>query len=191
MKSFLKFICEMPQLSNIPPKTTSNNIEERQKTWNDMLSMADSHANEFGSETLPKLEGYNVRAASGPNGTMHFVVSDDSGNHHGYLKMNHRGDHLQISSMMKNPQAQGRLHSGILHHVANHFQMPVVSDYKQTEGAMRYWNRVAAGHGGVSLRRGGEEIPYNPARMSPESIWGQGLQQQDTLLAINPKGNNS
>jgi hypothetical protein len=191
MKSFLKFICEMPLLSNIPPKTTSSNMEERQNNWMGVMNTANAHAGEFGSESLPKLEGYNVTAASGPNGVVHFVMSDDAGEPHGYLKMNHRGDHLQISSMLKNPQMQGKLHSGILPHIANHFKMPVVSDYKQTEGAMRYWNRVAAGHGNVTLRRGGEEIPYNPARMSPESIWGQGLEQQDTLLAINPKGNNS
>jgi hypothetical protein len=65
--------------------------------------------------------------------------------------------------------------------------MPVVSDYKQTEGAIKYWNRVARSHGRVSLRQGGEEIQYNPDKNTPESIWGQEFQHQDTLLTVNPR----
>lgn len=191
MKSFFKFICEMPVLSNIPPKTTTENIPQRKVVWDDMVNKANQDAAEFGSESLPKLEGYNVTSSSGPNGVVHFVIHDDQNQPHGYLKMHHRGDHLQISSMMRNPELKNKLHSGILHHVANHFQMPVVSDYKQTEGAMKYWNRIAKVHGGVSLRQGGQEMPYNPDRMSPDSVWGQGFDQQDTLLSINPKGNKS
>lgn len=189
MKSFSKFICEMPVLSNIPPKTTPENIDQRKVVWDNMINTANQDADKVGSESLPKLEGYNVTASSIPNGIVHFVIHDDAGQPHGYLKMHHRGDHLQISSMMKNPETKNRLHSGILHHISNHFSMPVVSDYKQTEGARRYWNRIAAAHGGVSLRQGDQEMPYNPARMSSESVWGQGLQQQDTLLVIHPQGN--
>lgn len=188
MKSFYKFICEMPVLSNIPPKTTPENMDERSVVWNKMVDTANQDAVNFGSESLPKLEGYNVSASSGPNGTVHFVIHDDAGEPHGYLKMHHRGDHLQISSMMKNPQTKNKLHSGILHHVANHFQMPVVSDYMQTEGARRYWDRITSAHGGVSLRQGGQEMPYNPSRMSPNSVWGQGFQEKDTLLVVHPKG---
>lgn len=178
----------MPILSNVPSKPSTVDSEKQKMTWLNMLNQANEHGDEFGVQSLPNLEGYRVTASKGPNDMVHVILHGDEGEPRGYLKMYHRGDHFQIASMMKNPDTTGPLHSGVLHHVSDHFQMPVVSDYKQTKGAMKYWNRVARSHGGVSLLKSGQQMPYNPDRMSPDSIWGQGEQHQDTLLAIHPRG---
>lgn len=184
MKSFLKFLCEMPILSNSMP---IGKPDQRNVLWSSLLQKAKHDGFEYGTQSLRNLNGLGVTVFNGNNGVRHVVVNDEKGNPHGYLRITDRGDHHQISSMMKNPSGATPLHSEILHHLSRELGTPIVSDYKQTEGAMKFWNRVARSHGGVSLIKKGKEIPYDPNVVPGEEVWGQGEDQQDTLLSVDAR----
>lgn len=184
MKSFLKFICEMPILFDKAPIADRS---QRNVLWSSMLQKAKDDGFEFGTRTISKLNGLNVNLANSNNNSHHVVIHDENNFPHGYIKLVNRGDHYQVASMMKNPSVSSPMHSQILHHLASELQSPVVSDYKQTQGAKSFWNRIARTHGGVSLIKQGQEVPYDPNTMPDEEVWGDGVTQQDTLLAIHPK----
>lgn len=183
MKSFLKFICEMPMMFGNTPIADRN---QRNTVWSTLLQKAKDDGFEFGTRTIRKLNGLTVNISNGNNNQHHVLVNDEENYPHGYLRLVNRGDHFQVVSMMKNPSASSPMHSEILHHLSRELESPIVSDYKQTEGAKTFWNRVARTHGGVSMIKKGQKIPYDPNTVPSEEVWGDGEDQQDTLLAVEP-----